>query len=212
MPEYVTSVFDWLASVPPLYAYLAILLIAWGENVVPPIPGDMVVVFAGYLVGLDRLDFVSVVLLSTLGGVAGFMTMYAIGRRVGEAVLDPHRLRWLPKHYIFKAGNWLQRYGFGVVAANRFLSGARSVISLTVGMVRMSVWKTTLMSTLSALIWTSLLTYAGFIVGDNWRVVGDYLKIYGKFMAVVVLAVILAVLLVRYRKKQLERRRARRRV
>ena len=52
--------------------------------------------------------------------------------RLPETTLDPDRYRWLPKQYIFKAQVWMKRWGYGVVAANRFLSGARSVISLTV--------------------------------------------------------------------------------
>ncbi len=170
---------QWMLSIPPLGAYVVVLMIAYGENLLPPIPGDLIVVFGGYLAGLGQLGLVWVVLLSTLGGTLGFMTMFVIGRRVGDAVFDPDRLKWVPKRQIKRVSIWLRKYGFGVVLANRFLSGARSVISLTVGMAQMHVGKTTLFSAISAFVWCSLIAYGGYALGENWERVGDYLQTYG---------------------------------
>ncbi len=180
MVEILSDIVAWMEALPPAWAYLVILVVAYGENVVPPIPGDMVVVFGGYLVGMGQLDFWLVVLLSTLGGAAGFMTMYAIGYRIGNAVFDPSRLQWLPKQQIGRAEKWLRKWGYGVVLANRFLSGLRSVISLTVGIAHMHPLRTTLFATVSALAWTCVIAYAGYAVGDNWPLISFYLKQYGQ--------------------------------
>jgi membrane protein DedA with SNARE-associated domain len=182
MSDFVTNLLDWMEALPPLVAYLVILGIAYGENVLPPIPGDIVVVFGGYLVGVGKLSFVIVVLLSTLGGLLGFMTMYAIGYAVGDAVMDPDRLRWIPKHQMRKANDWLGRYGYGLVAANRFLSGLRSVISLAVGAAHMDPWKTAVFATISAAIWTFLIAYGGYSVGENWEIIAGYLRDYGRLV------------------------------
>lgn len=192
----------WMADVPPLWAYGIILIIAYGENVVPPIPGDLIVVFGGYMVGLGRLDFVVVVLLATLGGTAGFMTMYAVGSRLGKAVIDQDRYRWLPREYVSKAQAWLERWGYGVVAANRFLSGARSVISLTVGMAHMPPWRTAAFATLSAALWTLLITFAGYKVGENWEVVSDYLGRYGQVVLALIVLVVIVQLVRGYRARK----------
>jgi membrane protein DedA with SNARE-associated domain len=203
MGDLLSDIVSWMATLSPVWAYLLIFVIAYGENVVPPIPGDMVVVFGGYLVGLGRLDFWLVVLLSTLGGAVGFMTMFAIGRRVGNAVYDPQRLRWLPKHQIGKVDRWLRRWGYVVVLANRFLSGLRSVISLTVGMSHMDPVKTTVFATISALVWTALIAYGGYAVGDNWPVISVYLRQYGRAI-LALLAVLAAIQLLRvYLKRRL---------
>lgn len=180
MESWLSSFIEWMQAVAPVWAYLVLFAIAYGENVLPPIPGDLVVVFGGYLVGNGRLELWLVVLLATLGGALGFMTMYALGRRIGEAVFDPNRFRWLPKQQIVHVGAWLRRWGYGVVAANRFLSGARSVIALTVGMAHMEAGKTALFATLSAFVWTALIAYAGYAVGDNWAVVLQVLRDYGR--------------------------------
>lgn len=182
MGDFLTDLIEWMTALPAMWAYGIILLVAYGENVVPPVPGDMVVVFGGYLVGIGKLNMISVIVLSTVGGSLGFMTMYAIGYRIGRVILEPERLRWLPKAKINTVRLKLQRWGFGIVAANRFLSGLRSVISLTVGMAHMSPLKTTFYATLSAAIWTALIAWAGFFVGDNWARVSDYLRSYGWFV------------------------------
>jgi membrane protein DedA with SNARE-associated domain len=187
----------WMSDLPQGWIYFLILLVAYGENVLPPIPGDMIVVFGGYLAGLGRLDVTMVVFLSTLGGAAGFMSMYGIGSKLGTALLTPDRFRWLPKKRMLAARTYLARWGYGLVAANRFLSGLRSVISLSVGMAHKPVGPTAIWATASALVWTMLLTAAGFYVGENWEVVGEYLRRYGEIV-VILMVVFVVVQLTRF--------------
>jgi membrane protein DedA with SNARE-associated domain len=182
MLDWFSDFFTWMEALPVLWAYATLFVIAYGENVVPPIPGDMVVVFGGYLAGIGRLDLFWVIVLATLGGALGFMSMYALGRRLGTVVMDPDRFQWLPQEGFDTAQRWTAKYGFGVVAANRFLSGARSVISLTVGIAQMSAWKAAVWSTFSAAVWTALISYAGYAVGDNWEIIAVYLRAYGRII------------------------------
>jgi membrane protein DedA with SNARE-associated domain len=189
MFDWFANFFSWMQGLSPLWAYATLFLIAYGENVAPPIPGDMVVVFGGYLAGLGQLHLGIVVVLSTLGGALGFMTMFEVGRRLGRTVLDPDRLQWLPRGGFEKAQRWIQRYGYGVVAANRFLSGARSVISLTAGVAGMKPWRTLWWCTVSAFVWTGLISYAGYAVGDNWTLVVSYIRAYGRIILTLLLLV-----------------------
>jgi membrane protein DedA with SNARE-associated domain len=180
---------DWLQALPPGWVYAVLLAIAYGENLVPPIPGDVAVVIGGSLVGLGLIAFAPAVGVATLGGALGFMTMYAVGKKLGDAVEDPRRVRWIPKGPVRTAKGWLQRWGYGVVAANRFLSGARSVIALLVGASDLRAGPTAFCATLSAAVWTGLLTYAGYAVGANWAAVLPWLRTYGQAITAVVLLV-----------------------
>jgi len=179
MGDWLVNIFEWMSDLPAMMAYLTIFGISYLENVIPPVPGDMIIVFGGYMAGLGLLNPWAVVGLSTLGGILGFMTMFAIGVRVGTGLLDPDRFKWLPKEKILVVKSKLERWGFRLVAANRFLSGLRSVISLAVGMAHMPVRATLIWCSVSALVWTGLITAAGFFVGENWEVVGEYLRGYG---------------------------------
>jgi membrane protein DedA with SNARE-associated domain len=191
MAEALTDLFTWLETLSPWLVYVSILVIAYGENLIPPIPGDLVVVFGGYLAAVDRVDLVTVVALATVGGAAGFMTMFYVGRSLGDALLDPGRYRWLPKKRLRKGLQWVQRWRKGIIAANRFLSGTRSVISLASGMAEIRARTALVLCTLSALVWTGLIGIIGYLVGDNWRVVGDYLSAYGQFILALIVAIVL---------------------
>ena len=203
MGELLADIVEWMSSLPPVLAYLTILSVAYLENVLPPIPGDMLVVFGGFMAGQGTLSPWGVVALATLGGGLGFMSMYAIGYRVGHGLLDPDRYRWLPKRRILKVREHLQRWGFSLVLANRFLSGLRSVISLTVGMAHKSIPRTTVYSFISAFVWVMLLTWSGVYVGENWTVVGEYLRTYGAVVtALIGIFVAIRVLLYLNRRKK----------
>lgn len=210
MSETLNDLLGWMEALPPLVAYVMLLAIAYGENVLPPIPGDVVVIFGGYLAGAGQLNFVAVVLLATLGGALGFMTMYAIGYAVGGAVTNPNRLRWFPKDRIANATRWLDRYGYGLIAANRFLSGLRSVISLAVGMARTNPYATAAFATLSAAVWTLLLTYGGYLLGENWQIIAAHLRTYGQVVLSLVVLVACLVLVRQYLKRRGSARKAKR--
>ncbi len=182
MAELLNDIVVWMETLSPLWVYATVFAVAYVENVVPPIPGDMVVVFGGVLVGLGRVEFVPVVLVAAVAGALGFLSMYAVGRRVGEAVLDPNRLRWIPKGAVWKVKGWLERYGLGVVAANRFLSGGRAVIALLVGAARMRPGPVALWATVSAAVWCALLAGLGVAVGAQWKVIGVWLARYGQIV------------------------------
>jgi membrane protein DedA with SNARE-associated domain len=171
---------EWMYALPAIWTYLILLGISYGENVLPVIPGDLLIVFTGYLAGVGQLSLTLVILIATLGGALGFMTMFGIGYRMGTAVLDPDRFKWVPKKSVYRTQLWLKKWGYGVILINRFLSGARSVIALTVGIARMDAPKTAAFSTVGAFVWTALITYLGYALGENWKVVGVYLQQYGQ--------------------------------
>jgi len=203
MIDVLTGLIEWMEGLPPLLMYGTILLIAFGENVVPPIPGDMIVVFGGYLAGTATLNIWIVIALSTIGGTLGFMTMFILGNRLGGAISDPARLRRLPKDQIQVGKEWLQRWGFGLIAANRFLSGTRSIISLVAGMAHMHPGRVLLFSAISAAVWTCVIAWLGYFLGDNYELVGHYLAVYGKIIFWLVFAVAVA-----YAARRYVRRRA----
>lgn len=192
---FLAEVVAWMSGVSPLWIYATVFAIAYLENVVPPIPGDMVIVFGGYLAGLGVVGFVPTAVLATAGGALGFMTMYAIGWRFGLAVEDPERLRWIPKPASDRARRWIRRYGYGVVAVNRFLSGVRSVIALSVGAARMDPAQTALWATVSSGLWCSLIAGMGYVVGENWAVIGEWLRLYGLWVSGVLTVVAAGALL-----------------
>ena len=177
MVEFINSTVAELGRWNPLWAYLLLAVSAFLENLIPPVPGDAVVIFSAYLVGRGVLEWIPVYVSTCLGGTLGFSVMFSIGARYGLRILRS-RFRIASVHSLERATRWLERYGVWLVLANRFLSGIRSVIALSAGMGGMG-WKPVVgLGLVSMAIWNGLLIYAGLLVGNNWEraveLLGDY--------------------------------------
>ena len=196
----------WLRALPPGGVYAVLFLIAYGENLVPPIWGDTVIVLCGSLVGLGTLAWAPTLAVSALGGALGFLTVFGVGRRLGGAVHDPARLRWIPRGPISRAERWLERWGYAVVAVNRFLTGARSVVGLLAGASDLRWAPTALWATVSAAAWSALLIWGGAALGARWERVLGWLAAYGRVVTVALVAVAAALAVRAWRGKK--RRRA----
>ncbi|MBE2185542.1 MAG: DedA family protein [Rhodothermales bacterium] len=165
--EMLADLYAWLSGLSPLAVYAVLFAFSYAENVFPPVPGDVALVVGGMLAGIGVVHLPVLVVVCTVSGLVGFMTVYGIGRKVGPALLDPDRYRWVPKDQLRKAEASVNRHGRGIVLANRFLPGLRSVIGLAVGMSGVPVQSTVLLATVSAAAWSLLLCGLGYALGDN---------------------------------------------
>ena len=182
---------NYLAALNPIWIYCVAGAIAYIENVFPPLPSDVIVVAAGSLVGIGRVDFALLLVLSTVGSTAGFLTMYKVGDWFGIRILETGKLKYIPLEKVHKVEAWFKKYGYWVVIANRFLAGTRAVVSFFTGMSELSLWWTTILSFLSSLIWNFILIFAGKELGKNWREISSYLETYGKIVTLVLIIVLL---------------------
>ncbi len=205
--QFVQEIVQWIRIMPPASIYLVFFLVAYLENIIPPVPGDVLVAFGGYLAAESVIHLIPVLLLTTAASVLGFMSVYLLGSRWGSKIQDQKERNWLvrfiPLKYINTVRDWMSRWGQGVVLANRFLAGTRSVISLTAGISQTRVSYTVISSTVSSLLWNGILLGCGWIVHENWRVIGEYLSIYGwVIMTVIILFVAIRVGMYYFGKKK----------
>ncbi len=176
----------WLQSAPPWGVLLLMFLIAYIENIFPPAPSDMLLVFAGTMIGFGLVDFEVALLSATAGSTLGFVSAYFLGRYFEGHVVSGRWSRFLPAQAIHQVEGLFQRYGYGVIVANRFLAGTRAIVSFFAGMSRMDLWRTTLLSAISAGVWNGILLTLGKLFAGNWRHVADYLQIYSVGVSAIV--------------------------
>lgn len=206
MEQLTQEIVQYIYSLPPATIYLVFFGVAYIENIVPPIPGDVLVAFGGYLAAQSIVGLTPILLLTTVASVIGFMNVYWLGKKWGEhlAVNDEQLwwLRFIPVKYLSKVQVWMGRWGIGVILANRFLAGTRSVISLAAGLSGTRIGLTILASAVSSLLWNGILLGFGWFVHENWALVGEYLSIYGRVVLVVILLFFLIRAGVRYYRAQ----------
>ena len=193
MQDLVNGFVEEVSRWDPLWGYLAVALSAFLENVIPPVPGDTVVVFSAYLVGRGVFHWGPVYAATCVGGTAGFMLMYHLGKTRGRALVGRSKGRFFGEEQLAVAEIWLQRYGSWLILANRFLSGIRSVIALAAGLGNLSWRRVALLGGLSMAVWNGALLYAGMLVGRNWESVIEALRQYNQVALGVVFLVLLGV-------------------
>jgi membrane protein DedA with SNARE-associated domain len=178
-----------LQSTDPIWAYLVLFVSAFVENVFPPIPGDTVTLLGAYLVGTGILNFWGVYLATTAGSIAGFMSIYGLAFWIEWKVIEKYQPKWLSRTNIDKVENWFREYGYWIILFNRFLSGARSVISLVAGLSKMSLAPVFVLALISCAIWNGGLIYLGSVVGSNWEEIVSFLRLYNRAVILVIIMV-----------------------
>lgn len=185
----------------PLWIYVTAVTIAYIENLFPPFPSDVVIVVAGYLCASGRVDFWIVLIVATIGGTLGFITMYQIGNWFGLKVLEAGKFKFIQLDKIHKVEKWFQMYGYLVVIVNRFLAGTRAVVAFCAGVSDLSVLKTTILASISSLLWNALLLLAGRQLGTNWHRISSFLRTYGQIVTIILIIIVVIVISYRYFRK-----------
>ncbi len=193
----INNLIHFLSSVPWYILLITAFVLTFIENIFPPSPSDVLLMFMGSLIGIGTIGFVPLLVSSTLGSSIGFLVMYWLGKEFGEKMINSNKLPFITHNNLVKPKQWFTKYGFYLIIANRFLSGTRAVISFFAGMSELPLKKTTLLSTISALIWNFILLYIGKIIGGNLDTLNKYLNLYGKIV-LELCTIVIIILLIRY--------------
>ncbi|HSR18319.1 MAG TPA: DedA family protein, partial [Ignavibacteriaceae bacterium] len=122
-----------ISNLNPFWIYVVLFLFSFIENVFPPSPSDVVVVIGGSLISKSAINFIPTLLVTTIGSVLGFMTLFYIGSMLDKKVLRAGKIKFISLDALDKAEQWFLKYGYFVILANRFMPGTRSVISFFAG-------------------------------------------------------------------------------
>ena len=186
-----------LSHVNPFWIYVIIFLITFIENIFPPSPSDVIVVFAGALCSLDKGNFWLALNFATLGSTLGFVAVFTVGNWFGKKILETGKLKFFPKESVIKMEAWFTKYGYWLIVVNRFLAGTRAVVSFFAGISHLEPYRTTVLSLVSSLLWYAILIYAGYSLGNNWEKIHSYLDTYS-FVITGIVLLTAAILLIRY--------------
>ena len=142
------------------------------ESAAIPIPSEILLPFAGYLVLQGRTTWWEAGFLALLGGMLGATISYAVALWGGRALFQ----RWVRQHELDRAEAWFTRYGDSAVFFGRLIPGVRTFISLPAGYARMPFGRFVLYTLLGSAPWTAIFMYLGYVGGQNWSHVTQYDK------------------------------------
>lgn len=196
MSSLLGDITGWVTDVIESLGYWGLGFLVALENLFPPIPSEIILPLAGFLTGQGRMDFPLAIFAATVGSMVGALMLYGVGYYFGE-----RRVRWMVVHWgkwlgfkeedVDKADDWFDRYGGIAVMTARLIPIIRSLISIPAGLRKMPMARFAVYTTVGSLTWNSILIGAGWVLGENWDRVEQYVG-YLQYLVIAVVLVIAA--------------------
>jgi membrane protein DedA with SNARE-associated domain len=176
------AIASWIIAAVETGGYVAVGGLTLLENLIPPIPSELILPAAGFLVRQGALSFAWVVVAATVGSLAGALILYELGRWLGEQrvrELARSHGRWLAlgEGDVDRARGWFERHGNEAVLICRLIPAMRSIISIPAGLVGMPRDRFVLYTTLGSGLWNAALVGAGWLLADQWERITPYLDV-----------------------------------
>ena len=181
--NFLTSIPDYISLAVEknsLIAYLTICLAMFLENIIPPIPSEIIMPLGGFFVYQQKLNFYILVFWGLLGTILGSLPWYYLGRLVNEKRLSNFletkgKYLGISSNDLTKSKRWFEKYGVSLVFWGRLVPGIRTLISVPAGIELMPFKKFLIWTTFGSFIWVALLSYAGYLFGENYSIIETYL-------------------------------------
>ncbi len=198
----------WIIEIMNQFGYLGIFLLIAIENIFPPIPSEVILLFGGFMSTYTNMNIVGIIIASTLGSLVGAYALYFIGK-----IFNKERLKKIVRGKIGKvlrlkekdidmADEWFDKKGNKTVFFCRFIPIVRSLISIPAGMSEMPLGKFTLYTVVGSLIWNTVLSIAGQTVGANWESILAIFEQYSHIAAIVLVILGVGAIVWFYSKKR----------
>lgn len=190
------------------FGYLGVFFLILIENVFPPIPSEVILLFSGFFSSYTSLSVFYMILASTLGSFLGAIILYYIGKIFNKERLKKiandrlGKILFLKEKDIDKADEWFDNKGNKSVFFCRFVPIVRSLISIPAGMSEMPMGKFIIYTICGSMIWNTVLICLGYRLGSNWEYVLTILDKY-QMLVIVILVIIFGYVIIKfYRKKR----------
>jgi len=177
--------------------YPGIFVLMAAESMVIPLPSELVMPFAGFLVSTGRFNFALAIIASTLGSLAGSLISYWLGAYGGEKIV----IRWgryllLDTEDLKQTEKWFAKRGDITIFIGRFIPVVRHLISVPAGIGKMNLKKFIAFTLSGAACWNTILLILGYLLGVNW----EYIRKFSEYFSLPLAGlIILALIYLAYR-------------
>ena len=199
---------EFVISIMNQFGYFGIFFLIFIENIFPPIPSEVVLLFGGFMTTYSKLNLFGMIIFSTLGSTVGAIVLYYIGK-----ILNKERLKKivsgkigkvlrLKASDIEKADKWFDTKGNKTVFFCRFIPVVRSLISIPAGMSEMIMSKFLLYTITGSLIWNTVLLFIGSKVGENWKKIEQIMSQYSHIILIILIIAFIGFVIYHFSKKK----------
>ena len=203
----VFSMQEFILTIMEQFGYIGVFLLIAIENIFPPIPSEVILLFGGFMTTYTKLNIVIMIIAATLGSILGAIVLYYIGKIFNKDRLKKiisgkiGKILRLKNSDIDKADKWFDTKGNKTVFFCRFIPIVRSLISIPAGMSEMPMGKFLVYTTFGSLIWNTVLVVIGSIVGENWTSILTIFDTYSSIVVVVIAIIFVICVYLFYRNR-----------
>jgi membrane protein DedA with SNARE-associated domain len=160
--------FDWLVATIGSLGYAGIMVLMLIESTFIPLPSELVIPPAGYLISQGQMSWIGVIVSATAGSVLGGLVNYALGVYLGRPfILKYGRYFFISERSFTKGERFFLKHGNISTFIGRLILGVRHYISFPAGIARMELKQFCFYTALGAGVWCWVLAYIGYFVGNN---------------------------------------------
>ena len=174
------------------WGYTAIFILILLENVLPVVPSEIILTFAGLLSVKSHLSIWTLLIIATIASFIGLLILYYICRLISEEKLYPfvdRHGKWmkLKSKDLKRANDWFKKYGAWAVFLCRFVPVLRVLITIPAGINRMNVIQFTTLSLIGTTIWNFALILLGRLLSDSFDALMNGIHTYSRIMYVIII-------------------------
>lgn len=159
---------NWLVNMVGSLGYTGILVLMFVESTFIPLPSELVIPPAGYLIAQEQMSWAGVIAAGTVGSLLGALFNYGIAVYLGRPfILRYGKYFGISQKHFMKGEAFFLRHGHISTFIGRLILGVRHYISFPAGLCRMNLAEFSFYTAFGAGLWVALLTYIGYFVGNN---------------------------------------------
>jgi membrane protein DedA with SNARE-associated domain len=186
LEKIITAIAAWIIMIISTLGYGGVALLMAIESACIPLPSEIIMPFAGYLVFTGQLTLWGVALAGAIGCVIGSIPAYYLGAYGGRSLIEKYG-KWvlISHHDLELADRWFARHGEITIFIGRLLPVVRTFIAFPAGIARMNIARFVIYTFTGSLIWCFLLAFAGMKLGEHWQTLGVYFHEFHYVIAVI---------------------------
>ncbi len=164
------------------FGWLGVFGLMVFENATGITPSEIILAFAGWMLierhGISPTFIPLAGLYAGLGSAIGASITYWVARVGGRPLVDRFaKLFRIDIKYVEKVEEQCHKWGAGIVLVGRVIPGVRTLVSIPAGLVRIPFLKFFVATFAGAYVWCTILIGAGYVLGHEWKLISDYIKL-----------------------------------
>lgn len=193
---------EFIINIMNSYGYIGVFTLILIENIFPPIPSEIILLFSGFMTTYTNLKLSMMIISSSLASVIGALILYKLGNILNIdkiiSIVNKKKILNLREKDITASIEWFKTKGEKAIFICRFIPLLRSLISVPAGIYKMNIIKFIIYTALGSVLWNTILISLGYITSNNWT---SILNIYSLY-TLLILIIILSFLVIKFHKKK----------